>query len=127
MTARPVFVGRAALPSNEYHIVSRWRLKAAPEEIDGLVQDDPGSLVRWWPAAFLSVQETAPGDEFGRGKKAKVHGRGWMPHTVRFEVEVTEWRRAECVVLEATGDLEGRFTCTLEPQGGGYLRTAERN
>jgi hypothetical protein len=114
MTMRPT-------PSNQYHIVSRWRLEATPEEIDDLMQDEPESISKWWPAAFLAVQGIAAGDGLGRGKKVRVHGRGWMPHTVGFEVEVTEWRPAERVVLEATGDFEGSLTCTLRPQNGGYL------
>jgi hypothetical protein len=41
--------------SNEYHFLTRWRLRATPEEVDAVLSDAQ-DLPRWRPSVFLDVQ-----------------------------------------------------------------------
>ena len=97
---------------NEYHFITRWRVEGSVEEVAAIL-GDPESLVRWWPAVYLEVDELAPGDEQGIGKHVSLYTKGWLPYTLSWQFVVSEadphgW------TLEASGDFVGRGVWTFE-------------
>jgi hypothetical protein len=94
-------------PANEYVIASHWRVRAPlAEVVDAMA--DPTELPRWWPAAYLAARELDPGrPSDGVGKRVAMHVKGFLPYTVRFELEVTENRYPHGISTVARGDIEG--------------------
>jgi hypothetical protein len=75
------------------------------------------SLPRWWPAVYLSVQETDPGGANDVGRTLDLHTKGWLPYTLRWTLRVTEPISDMGFAISATGDLEGMGRWTFEPSG----------
>lgn len=105
---------------NDYHIVTRWRLRASLDELAHLFEDVE-ALARWWPAAFLHVQTVAPGDEGVLGKVVHLQTKGWLPYTLRFHFRVAEFEIKRRFVVVVWGDFEGRCIGTVEARGA-HLR-----
>ena len=60
------------MAANEYHFVTHWyALNTRVEEVHALLAD-PADLPRWWPAVYLDVRVTEPGDERGVGGDATL-------------------------------------------------------
>jgi hypothetical protein len=104
-------------PSNTYHFVTRWRVPGTCGEVADIL-GDPMSLVRWWPSVYLSVDELAPPGPGGVGRRVRLHTRGWLPYTLRWEFEVVESSYPHGFALVAAGDLEGRGAWTIAQDGG---------
>jgi hypothetical protein len=102
--------------SNEYQFVSRWRVEATCGEVADVI-GDPLALVRWWPAVYLGVEEIAPARADGTGARVRLHTRGWLPYTLRWEFEVVESRYPYGLTLVATGDFDGRGVWTFVQDG----------
>ncbi len=110
------------MASNDYHFITRWRVRATPPEIADVFGDAAG-LARWWPSVYLDVEELAPGDpQTGMGKQIGLNTKGWLPYTLRWEFEVSEVRR-DGFTLVARGDFEGRGIWTFEQAGPDVLIT----
>jgi hypothetical protein len=106
----------------EYRFVTRWNvLGTVPEVAD--VLEDALELPRWWPAVYLAVDEIEAGDERGVGRRVRLHTRGFLPYTLRWELRVTESRRPDGFSIEAEGDLAGRGVWTFEAWGARTLVT----
>ena len=103
------------MSSNDYHFITRWRVKSTIEEVADIL-DNATDLVRWWPAVYLDVQVLQPGDEQGLGKVVSLYTKGWLPYTLRWQFRVTEVR-ADGFTLEAWGDFDGRGIWTYEQDG----------
>ena len=99
-----------------YHFVTRWRFEASAEEVFRILDDAP-SLVRWWPAVYLDVEELEPGDENGIGKVVKLHTKGWLPYTLDWHFRALEKQPPIRILLEAWGDFVGRGEWTLSQDG----------
>ncbi len=95
------------MASNQYHFVTRWRVEGTAQEIYKLLSRAT-DLPRWWPSVYLEVSEIAPGDEAGVGKVVKLHTRGRLPYTLRWQFRVTEACYPFGYSLEAWGDVVGR-------------------
>jgi hypothetical protein len=104
------------MASNEYHFLTRWRVRGTVEEVSDILGDAPG-LARWWPSVYLDVRELEPGDDRGVGKVVSLHTRGWLPYTLRWQFRVVESRRPHGFSLEAWGDFVGRGVWTFEQRG----------
>ncbi|HKB09950.1 MAG TPA: hypothetical protein VKD69_04820 [Vicinamibacterales bacterium] len=78
---------------------------------------DPVALVRWWPSVYLAVDEIAPPRPDGTGRRVRVHTRGWLPYTLRWEFEVIESHYPHGFTLIANGDFEGRGVWTFAQDG----------
>src|SRR6476646_6484410 len=104
------------MPSNEYQFLSRWRVEATCGEVADVI-GDPLALVRWWPAVYLAVEEIAPARADGTGARVRLHTRGWLPYTLRWEFEVVESRYPYGLTLVATGDFDGRGVWTFAQDG----------
>jgi hypothetical protein len=104
------------MSSNDYHFVTRWRVKSTVEEIADILGDAPG-LVRWWPSVYLAVRQLDPGGNDGVGKVVALYTKGWLPYTLRWQFRVTESRYPHGFTLEAQGDFVGRGIWTFEQEG----------
>ena len=108
--------GRQIIPSNEYHFVTHWKVKGSVQEVSDVL-GEPCDLVRWWPSVYLEVRQMEPGDARGIGKVVRLHTRGWLPYTLKWEFRVTESREPFGYSLEARGDFTGTGVWTFEPSG----------
>lgn len=102
--------------SNNYQFITHWRMQSSCQEISEILGDAP-DLVRWWPSVYLDVQELEPGDENGIGKVVRLHTKGWLPYTLRWQFRVTENRQPYGFTLEAWGDFNGRGIWTFAQDG----------
>jgi hypothetical protein len=102
---------------NDYHFVTRWRVEGTAGEVADILRE-PLSLARWWPAVYLSVDELAPPDDKGIGQRVRVHTKGFLPYTLRWEFVVTESRYPSRFALDAYGDFVGHGLWTIEQDGG---------
>ena len=105
------------MPSNEYHFITTWDVRATPEEISAILGDAPG-LARWWPSVYLDVRQLEPGDELGLGKRVELWTKGWLPYTLRWRFRVTEADPPNGFRIEADGDFVGRGIWTLRADAG---------
>ena len=62
------------MSSNDYHFITQWRVKSAPEEVSEIL-GNVSDLARWWPSVYLDVQELELGDEQGIGKVVNLAAR----------------------------------------------------
>ena len=85
---------------NQYHFITRWRLKASAEEIFDIL-DQPLEYPRWWPSVYLKVHTTGPGT-------VSLLTRGWLPYKLRWEARTTDRKPPHLLAIEASGDLTGR-------------------
>ena len=93
--------------TNEYHFVTRWRVRASIQEVSDTLSEAT-DLPRWWPSVYLSAVEVEPGEAGGRGKVVSLHTRGRLPYTLRWSFRVTEANAPHGFSLEAWGDFVGR-------------------
>ena len=98
--------------SNDYHFITRWRVRATAREVWEILGDAP-ALVRWWPSVYLQVEELEPGDERGIGKVIDLHTKGWLPYTLRWRFRVTASNYPHGSTLQASGDFDGRGSWTF--------------
>ena len=102
--------------SNQYQFLSRWRVEGTCGEVADVL-GDPLALARWWPSVYLRVEELRPPDARGLGRRVRLHTKGWLPYTLRWEFEVVESRYPHGLALVAAGDFDGRGVWTFEPDG----------
>ena len=102
--------------SNQYEFVSCWRVEGTCGEVADVL-GDPLALTEWWPSVYLSVEETRPPDAHGLGRRARLHTKGWLPYTLRWELEVLETRYPYGFTIAAEGDFDGRGVWTFEQDG----------
>lgn len=102
--------------ANEYHFVSRWRLKGTREEVAEVLGDAAG-LARWWPSVYLDVEMLEPGDARGVGRVVSLYTKGWLPYTLRWRFRVTEADPPNGFALEAEGDFVGRGEWSFRQDG----------
>jgi hypothetical protein len=115
--------------TNEYYFISQWRVAGTCGEVADVL-GDPLALPRWWPSVYLDVWEVRPPSERGRdpgspinnvargiGQRVKLHTKGWLPYTLRWQFEVVESRYPHGFTIVATGDFDGRGVWTFEQDG----------
>lgn len=104
--------------SNDYAFVTEWRVAGTVDEVKAILGDaDASALIRWWPSVYLKVDELVPGGEGGLGRVIRLHTKGWLPYTLRWDLHVTEPLTDVGYALEATGDLEGTGRWTFRQDG----------
>ena len=101
---------------NEYHFVSRWRVRGTREEVFRVLEDAE-SLPRWWPAAYQSVRKVEEGDSGGIGAVYELVTMGWLPYKIHWRFRTIEKRFPERIAIEAFGDFEGRGVWKLRQEG----------
>jgi hypothetical protein len=99
-----------------YHFVSRWRVRATVPEVQDII-GQPLEYPRWWPSVYLNAREiTSPASPI---RRVQFHTRGLLPYTLIWEAAAVE-RTPEKIVIEASGDLEGRGVWSFS-QDGDYV------
>lgn len=101
------------MPSNEYHFITRWRVQGSVDEVYDLISH-PLDYPRWWPSVYLKIDELTASDESGVGRRVRLHTKGWLPYTLKWESCSTEALRPRRLAIRATGDFDGRGIWTLE-------------
>jgi len=101
---------------NQYHFVTHWRVEGTCGEVADILSE-PLTLPRWWPAVYLAAEETRPADAQGLGQRVRLHTKGWLPYTLRWEFEVVESRYPHGYALVANGDFDGRGVWTIVQDG----------
>jgi hypothetical protein len=102
--------------NSDYHFVSRWRVEGTCGEVADVL-GDPLGLPRWWPSVYLSVDELEPPGANGLGRRVRLHTKGWLPYTLRWEFEVVESTYPRGFAIRASGDFDGRGVWTFEQDG----------
>jgi hypothetical protein len=102
--------------TNEYAFVSTWRVEGTCGEVADIL-GDPLTLARWWPSVYLDVHEVRPPDARGLGQRVRLHTKGWLPYTIRWELEVVDSRYPNGFTIVANGDFDGRGVWTIEQDG----------
>jgi hypothetical protein len=95
--------------NDRYHFITRWRFRAAPDEVFAIISD-PLDYPRWWPSVYLSMRELGP-------KRVRVVTRGWLPYKLRWDAETIEAQEPERLVIRAAGDFEGTGVWSLASDG----------
>jgi hypothetical protein len=101
---------------NDYWFVTNWQVEGTCSEVADVLAD-PLAFPRWWLGVYLDVQELRPAGPTGVGRRVRVHSKGWLPYTLRWEFEVVESNRPHGFTIVATGDFDGRGVWTIEQQG----------
>lgn len=114
MGSRSGLEGKVA--SNDYHFITRWRVRGTPQEVSDILAD-PLDLPRWWPAVYLRVREIEAGDASGVGRRIELFTKGWLPYTLLWQFTSTGNNYPYGFEIEATGDFVGRGVWTIEPDG----------
>jgi hypothetical protein len=104
------------MASHHYHLLTRWRIEATPEEVFSIL-DDGAECVRWWPAVWLKVEILDPGGTYGIGGRARVTTKGWLPYILVWELTSLEKTPPYRKVEQAKGDFEGQGVWTFSPEG----------
>jgi hypothetical protein len=102
--------------SNDYHFVTRWRVRSTPADV-AEVLSDPCDLPRWWPAVYLGVRVLREGDARGVGRVVELLTKGWLPYTIRWRFTTTRNDGAAGISLRAEGDFVGTGTWVFKPDG----------
>jgi hypothetical protein len=102
--------------SNDYHFITRWRVRSSVQEVAAII-GDARDLTRWWPSVYLDIRELEPDGRDGVGKVVSLYTKGWLPYTLRWQFRVVESRHPNGFTLEAWGDLTGRGIWTFEQDG----------
>lgn len=102
--------------TNSYHFISRWRIKGRVEEVFEII-GQPLEYPRWWPSVYLNVRPISPPKADGTGRRVSFFTRGFLPYTLRWEATTREVVVPTRIVVDATGDFEGRGVWSLEQNG----------
>lgn len=102
--------------TNDYHFVTVWEVEGTLYEVSDIL-GDPLSLPHWWPDVYLSADEVQPPGPDGLGRRVRVHTKGRLPYTLRWEFEVVSSSYPRGFVIAATGDFVGRGIWMLDAQG----------
>ncbi len=104
------------LGTHEYHVRTRWRIRATRWEIAEITRR-PEDLARWWPSAFLESRTTNAAKDWAAGQEFSCRVKGWLPYTLRFEGRVDEAVYGHRFTVSVWGDFEGRMDCEITEDG----------
>ena len=100
-----------------YTFLTRWHV-AAPVERVWAELTRPEEWPAWW-SALKRVELLAPGDAAGVGARRRFSWRGRLPYTLTFEMTTTCVDAMDVIEGVAEGELRGRGTWRLRPDGDG--------
>jgi len=103
--------------TNDYHFITHWRVEGSAQAVWDLISN-PQDFPRWWPEVYLEVNELEPGEPGGVGRRFRLHTKGRLPYTLRWESRTVDTQPPRRLEIRATGDFEGRGVWTLEQNGG---------
>jgi carbon monoxide dehydrogenase subunit G len=99
----------------DYHYVSTWQLQAPIEQVWAALNDLEHLPV--WYAGVQQVQELAPGDPQGVGRRVRYVIKGRLPLRLAFEATTTRSVPPWDQELRAEGELAGTGRWSLDQQG----------
>jgi quercetin dioxygenase-like cupin family protein/uncharacterized protein YndB with AHSA1/START domain len=103
-----------ALFDREYVFVDEWDVASSQEAVfDAL--SDVRTYPDWWRPVYLAVQS---GEPSGVGHVATQHFKGRLPYRLTTRTTTTRHEPPRLLEVDVTGDLRGRGTWTLTPDGG---------
>ena len=98
----------------EYVFVDEWDV-AAPREAVFDALSDIRTYPQWWRPVYLDVESGAPS---GVGHVATQHFKGRLPYRLTTRTTTTRHEPPRLLEVDVRGDLRGRGTWTLTPDGG---------
>ena len=104
-----------------YHFVTRWFFDVPLEKLWQEVQE-----VEAWPEWFRSfkyVKIRDPEPVLRLGSVVDCEVKGFLPYTLRFQIEVTSFEPPHIMEVAASGDLIGGGKWVLEDREGGTSAT----
>jgi mannose-6-phosphate isomerase-like protein (cupin superfamily) len=104
--------------SGEYRFLDKWFI---PHSID-IVFDEllhGEDYPRWWSEAWKRVTPIGEGAAAAVGAKTEVIAGGFLPYTIKLELEVARVERPHLIAVVSRGDLEGTGTWRLHEFEGG--------
>ncbi|WP_018763871.1 SRPBCC family protein [Arthrobacter sp. 135MFCol5.1] len=113
-----------SISSTDYEFLTVWRVAGTPREVTDIL-GDAGTLPRWWPSVYLTVEQLDPGNPDGTGKAFFLHTKGWLPYTLKWQLTVTEPVTEHGFAISARGDLNGAGRWTFEQDGPETVVTYE--
>jgi hypothetical protein len=100
-----------------YEIVTHWRVAGAIDEVYAVLID-AAAMPGWWPEAYTSVRQVAPGDADGLGRVSDIVTRGFLPYDVNWRLTVVAAEPPTMIRVAAGGDLSGEGEWQLGQDGG---------
>lgn len=97
---------------SQYHFITHWNVEASPEEVYHLLEDVT-QLPVWWPAVYLDLIITKPGQASGIGKEVTLYTKGWLPYTLLWKFKVIAIDFPKGFALQAFGDFVGKGVWTF--------------
>jgi uncharacterized protein YndB with AHSA1/START domain len=104
--------------ADQYRFLDKWYI---PHPIDVVFEElmQAEDYPKWWGEAWKRV--TAIGDARAGtvGARSEVIAGGFLPYTIKLELEVTRVERPQLISVVSSGDLEGTGTWRLHEFDGG--------
>lgn len=101
---------------SDYHFITHWRVLGTCTEVLDVLRD-PTDLPRWWPSVYLDVRKLREGSARGIGSRFDLYTKGWLPYTLRWQLEVTHIDPPRHMQIAALGDFVGEGKWTFAQQG----------
>lgn len=102
--------------TNDYHFITHWRVTGSIDDVYDLIAN-PVEYPRWWNSVYLGAEELTRGDETGVGRRFRLHTKGFLPYTLRWQSCTIEANRPYRLEIRATGDFDGRGIWMLQQNG----------
>ena len=67
----------------------------------------------------LEAEKLAPGDKPAVGDRGRAKVRGFLPYEFNFIVEALQLEPGRLIVVNVTGDFDGKWSAMLSPSSGG--------
>jgi carbon monoxide dehydrogenase subunit G len=99
----------------DYHYVSTWQLQAPIQQVWAALNDLEHLPV--WYRGVQQVQELAPGDAQGVGRRVRYVIKGRLPLRLAFEATTTRSLPPQDQELRAEGELTGTGRWSLDQHG----------
>lgn len=104
------------MAGNEYHFVTHWRVEGTCAEVYDIL-DEASDLPRWWPAVYLDGRELPAEAERGPEKVHELLTKGWLPYTLRWQLQRTAKIPPHGYTIAAWSDFVGRGKWTFTADG----------
>lgn len=97
-----------------YSFRDEWQVDAAPERVWSLISN-PTTYPEWWP---IYLKAKVLKDTGGVGSEAVLKFRVLLPYTLTITTRMTRSDPPRVAEGTVTGELDGTWRWTLQPQGG---------
>ncbi|MFY0989622.1 SRPBCC family protein [Halomonas sp. C05BenzN] len=100
----------------EFRFVTTWELEAPIDAVYRAIGDSP-CWPAWWKS-LRSVEELAPGDADGIGRRYRYTWKSRLGYRLCFEIRVTRVLPGRSIEGSASGDVQGTGRWLLIDEGG---------